>query len=418
MGVLRVDHPDIMRFINAKADQETLTNFNVSVAVTTEFMDALASDGLYNLTFGGRTYDSVRAADVWARIMERNWDWAEPGVLFIDRINEMNPLGYCEKIAATNPCGEQPLPPNGACLLGSMNMVKYLTGYKPELDYDLLRLDVAVACRAFDNVIDKTRYPLEQQREAQQNKRRMGIGVTGMANVLEILGLAYASADYIKEQEKILALIRDTAYKTSISAAKKLGSFPQFNAKKWLNSGFAKTLPKEIRSSIKKKGLRNGLLLSIAPTGTISMCADNISSGIEPPYALRAERDVFMPEGQVKITLEDYAFREYGVRGRTANEVSASDHIKVLCSAQSFVDSAVSKTCNVSGFSKGKKKKGQVSFDEFKKLYTQAYQAGAKGCTTFNRNGKRFGIMTEILDDKGEEGCTLDPESGARSCEN
>lgn len=415
MAVLRIDHPDIMRFINAKADQSTLTNFNISVAVTDKFMDALACDGTYDLTFGGRTYDTVRSTDVWSRIMERNWDWAEPGVLFIDRINEMNPLGYCEKIAATNPCGEQPLPPNGACLLGSMNLVKYISG--KELDYDLLKLDVAVACRAFDNVIDKTRYPLESQREAQQNKRRMGIGVTGMANALEILGLPYASAAYIKEQEKILALIRDTAYRASVSAAKRLGSFPEFNAKKWLASGFAKTLPKEIRALIKKNGLRNGLLLSIAPTGTISLCADNVSSGIEPPYALHSRRLVYMPEGQVEVDLTDYAFREHGVRGRTANEVSAVDHIKVLVSAQKYVDSAVSKTCNVNGAIHGERKKGTVSFDAFKKLYAKAYEGGAKGCTTFNKNGKRFGIISPLPDDTSEAGCTIDPLTGARSCE-
>jgi len=416
MGVLRVDHPDIMRFINAKANNNALTNFNISVACTNAFMEALEGDKSYDLSFGGRTYDTVRAVDVWARIMERNWDWAEPGVLFIDRINEQNPLAYIESISATNPCGEQPLPPNGACLLGSLNMVKYISYQGKELDYDLLKLDVAMACRAFDKVIDVTRYPLEQQREEAQNKRRMGIGVTGVANALEIMDLAYGSAAYIKEQEKILTTVRDTAYLTSIKSAAKLGSFPAFDAKGWLRSGFAKTLPPQIRDGIKKKGLRNGLLLSIAPTGTISMCADNISSGIEPPYSLEQKRLVHMPDGQQEIHLIDYAFREFGVKGKTAEEVSAKDHIKVLCSAQQFVDSAVSKTCNVNGAIKGEKSKGTVSFKQFKQLYLQAYHGGAKGCTTFNRNGKRFGII-ESLDDKGEEGCTIDPNTGARTCE-
>jgi ribonucleoside-diphosphate reductase alpha chain len=414
MGVLRIDHPDIMRFINAKADQTTLKNFNISVAVTDRFMEALEHDKTYPLTFAGRDYDQARATDVWARIMERNWDWAEPGVLFIDRINEQNPLNYVETISATNPCGEQPLPPNGACLLGSLNMVKYLSG--GSLDYDLIKLDTAMACIAFDNVIDVTRYPLEAQREEQQNKRRMGIGVTGMANALEIIGHRYASAEYLKEQEKVLTCIRDTAYKTSIAAAGRLGSFPLFDAKGWLESGFAKTLPKKLRDQIRKKGLRNGLLLSIAPTGTISMCADNVSSGIEPPFAMRSSRDVYLEETQTKILLQDYAHANHQVRGKTASEVSARDHIKVLCNAQQFVDSAVSKTCNVNGAVKGQKKKGTVSFDDFQKLYLQAYHGGAKGCTTFNRNGKRFGMM-ESLDDQGEQGCTIDPETGARTCE-
>lgn len=414
MGVLRVDHPDIMRFINAKQDQSSLSNFNISVAITDKFMAALECDGLYDLIFEGRCYDRVRATDVWARIMERNWDWAEPGVLFIDTINRMNPLSYCETIAATNPCGEQPLPPNGACLLGSMNLVKYVSG--GEIDYDLLGLDIAMACTAFDRVIDVTRYPMERQREEQQNKRRQGIGVTGEANALEIMGHSYASAGYLKEKEKIGKFLRDTAYQTSIQAAKTRGSFPFFDATKWLKSGFAKTLPPKIRAGIKKEGLRNGLLLSIAPTGTISMCADNVSGGIEPPFALEQERLVYMPEGQRTVQLTDYAYANHGIRGKTSSQVSAGDHIKVLCATQKYVDSAVSKTCNVNGAIKGKKQKGSVTFEQFKDLFLQAYRGGAKGCTAFNKNGKRFGIITS-LDDKGEEGCTIDPETGARSCE-
>lgn len=425
MGVLRIDHPDIMRFINAKANQSSLTNFNISVAVTDSFMHALARDGTYDLCFGGRVYDTVRAVDVWARIMERNWDWGEPGVLFIDRMNKMNPLSYCEDISATNPCGEQPLPPNGACLLGSLNMVKYLVqmpmsmanghsnGY--EFDEDMLRLDTAVACRAFDNVIDCTRYPLERQREEQQNKRLMGIGVTGMASALEIMGMRYASPEYIAFQEKVLTIIRDTAYMTSCAAARTRGSFPFFDADKWLSSPWAKTLPEEIRYEIKTTGLRNGRLLSIAPTGTISMCADNVSSGIEPPYALQSERLVYMPEGQINISLKDYAFA-MGIRPKTAYEVSARDHVKVLCSAQKFVDSAVSKTCNVNGAVKGEKKRGQVSFPDFQKLYSQAYKGGAKGCTTFNVNGKRFGVIQDTAEKEGGA-CVIDPSTGDRTCD-
>lgn len=427
MGVLRIDHPDIMRFINAKQDNRTLTNFNISVAVTNSFMSAVQRDDTYPLIFGGRTYDKVRAVDVWARIMERNWDWAEPGILFIDRINEMNPLYYCEEIRATNPCGEQPLPPHGACLLGSLNLVKYIVrmplsssnnaSYKGyEFDWDLFKLDIAVACRAFDNVIDNTRYPLSAQREEQQNKRRMGLGVTGVANALEIMGIHYASKRYIELQSKILEELRNTAYEASCTAASRYGSFPYFDADKWLNSGFAKTLPPDIRDKIKKRGLRNGLLLSIAPTGTISMCSDNISSGIEPPYNNSIRRLVHMPEGQIEVELKDYAFENYGVQGKTAGEVSAKDHVKVLCAAQKYIDSAVSKTCNVNGEVGGVKKKGHISFDDFKKLYMQAYRGKAKGCTTFNMNGKRAGIFVEK---KGDEGlaCYIDPETGSKTCD-
>lgn len=427
MGVLRVDHPDIMRFISAKANEKILTNFNISVAVTDTFIRSVQDDALYDLHFAGRTYDKARAVDVWARIMERNWDWAEPGVLFIDTINKMNPLSYCEEIRATNPCGEQPLPPNGACLLGSLNIVKYLRQLPLHLveegksndydfDYDLLRLDTAVACRAFDNVIDCTRYPLERQREEQQNKRRMGIGVTGIANTLAIMGLRYGSKEYISEQEKILEIIRDTAYLTSIQAAKRYGSFPFFNADKWLKSGFAKTLPGDIRKEIKANGLRNGLLLSIAPTGTISMTADNISSGIEPPFDMISRRLVQMPEGEREVEQKDYAYANYGVKSKTAREVLPKDHVKVLCSAQKFVDSAVSKTINLAGTKGGEKKRGQITFNDFKRLYMQAYKGGAKGCTTFNVNGERFGIYIEQPVD-GEIACYIDPETGAKSCE-
>ena len=427
MGVLRVDHPDIMRFINSKSDQTSLTNFNISVAVTDDFMEALASDSSYTLSFGGRSYGKVKAVDVWARIMERNWDWGEPGVLFIDRINQQNPLGYCEEISATNPCGEQPLPPNGACLLGSLNLPKYLsepvlhlvdTGKSAySLDMELLSLDVATAVLAFDKVIDTTRYPLERQREEQQNKRRMGIGVTGMANALEIMGLPYASPEYLEKHDEILALIRDVAYNTSITLAREKGSFPAFNATKWLKTGWGKSLPKELRDRIKKEGLRNGTLLSQAPTGTISMCADNVSSGIEPPYSLDNRRLVHMPDGQVEVYLKDYALRYYNKAGRTAAEVSAEEHVDVLCRTQQYMDSAVSKTCNVNGAKHGQKTDNTVSFEEFKRLYLRAYTGGAKGCTTFNINGNRQGIFIKEEAEQDGAACTIDAETGIRTCD-
>ena len=430
MAVLRVDHPDIMTFISAKQDQSTLKNFNISVAVTDEFMEALENDALYELKFGGRTYDKVRALDVWARIMERNWDWAEPGVLFIDRINQLNPLGYCETIAATNPCGEQPLPTNGACLLGSLNVAKYLTPtMRPrngnvlertyEIDMSRFEEDIVHAVRAFDNVIDRTNYPLEEQRLEQKHKRRMGLGVTGLANALEVCGYPYASEGYIEQQERILRRLRDVAYLTSVEIGKKKGVFPFFSAEGWLGSGFAQSLPEDIRGQIAKHGLRNGLLLSIAPTGTISMCADNVSSGIEPAFALVQERRVHMPQGETTVEFKDYAYEKYGIRGRTVNDVTAQEHVSVLCSAQKFIDSAVSKTCNVYGRVSGKGK--GISFEEFKQLYMQAWHGGAKGCTTFNVNGKRFGILKSVEQDTETEtdgaACAIDPKTGVRTCD-
>jgi ribonucleoside-diphosphate reductase alpha chain len=420
MGVLLVTHPDILKFIRAKRIPGALTNFNISVGATDDFMEAVEHDGLYDLTFGGRSYQRVRALDVWATIMESNWDWAEPGVLFMDRINRMNPLWYCELIAATNPCGEQPLPPHGACLLGSLNVVKYLVpsyartlnpkgfdgashtggrsryvrGY--ELNLDLFREDVKAAVRAFDNVIENTVYPLPQQEKEAQSKRRMGLGVTGMANALEVCGFVYGTAEYLQAQEAVLTVLRDTAYEASVQLAIEKGSFPLFDADKWLQSGFAKTLPEEIRWKIRQYGLRNGLLLSIAPTGTISLTADNVSSGIEPPPFLEQEREVNLPEGKVTISLNDYALENYGVRGRTAMECSAADHVRVLCSAQRFIDSSVSKTCNVKGVRGGEEPKpGEITFAEFKDIYWMAWEGEAKGCTTYNMNGKRAGIITE-----------------------
>lgn len=451
MGVLRVDHPDILSFIGAKRATGQLKNFNISVAVTDAFMEALDKDGLYDLQFGGVTYASVRATDVWARMMDSNWDWAEPGTLFIDRINQRNPLYYCEEIAATNPCAEQPLPPWGACLLGSVNMVKMLApsrignevsfteaqGYgtsvlpfhkrvvdqmasKWDIDYELLDDVVDCAVRAFDNVPERTVYPLEQQRLEAINKRRMGLGVTGMANAIEIMGFRYGTPGYINIHDKILERIALQAYRTSVDLAKEKGPFPLFDRDKYLDGYFCKTvLDDEIRDGIAKHGVRNGLLLSIAPTGTISMAADNVSSGIEPPYAIRGRFTIQMPDGKTDFDTVDHAWEFYGIRCQTAEETTAEQHIDVLCSAQRWVDSSISKTCNVKGQIAGQGP--GVTFSQFKDLYLRAYNGGAKGAATFNSNGKLMGVRhnTENETPVAEEGaaCRFDPETGLRSCD-
>ena len=428
MGVLRVDHPDIEEFIKAKNNSTTLTQFNVSVGITDEFMDAVINDKMFDLKFEGKRYKTVRARYLWDEILRSTWDWAEPGVLFIDTINKKNNLWYCEQIAASNPCGEQPLPPYGACLLGSFNLVKYIytdgegIGKVRAFDYESLKHDITPVVRAMDNVIDRTVYPLEEQRLEAQSKRRMGLGVTGVANAGEALGYEYGSPEFLEWLEEVMTVIRDTCYQSSISLALEKGPFPMFIADKYLESGFAKSLPENIRRGIHNYGIRNSHLLSVAPTGTISLSADNVSSGIEPVFSHSYERTIQTFEGPKVERVEDYGYRVFGVKGKTANELSVFDHVKVLNTASRFVDSACSKTCNVGE---------EVTWDQFKDVYMQAYLGGASGCTTFRASGKRYGILNAAAvedvaeepeaeeDDFIEEGgaCFFDPTTGLRTCE-
>ncbi|MGL5115202.1 MAG: adenosylcobalamin-dependent ribonucleoside-diphosphate reductase, partial [Beijerinckiaceae bacterium] len=304
MGVLRVDHPDIEEFVHAKQNTNNLTNFNMSVAITDEFMWCVETGRPFVLKFNGQTYREIDAAALWEAIMRSTWDWAEPGVLFIDQINKMNNLWYCEHIAATNPCGEQPLPPNGACLLGSFNLVKYVFNIEGVFFFDFYRLtqDIPVIVRAMDNVIDRAVYPLPAQRLEATSKRRMGLGVTGMANAIEaVTGQPYGSEGFLTMQSKILSLLRNECYRASAVLAKEKGSFPLFNKEKYLQGGFIKTLPLDVINLISQYGIRNSHLTSIAPCGTISLSADNVSSGIEPVFAYDLSRDVIEETGRVRI---------------------------------------------------------------------------------------------------------------------
>ena len=412
MGVLRIDHPDIEEFIAAKQNTSHLTYFNISAAVTDEFMRAALEGKPFTLRFGGRDYATIDAAALWDKLMRSNWDWAEPGVLFIDRINEWNNLYYCETISATNPCGEQPLPPYGACLLGSLNLTKYIIfrGGRFVFDFEAFRADIAPIIRAMDNVIDQTIYPLPQQEQEAKHKRRMGIGVTGVANALEVMGYPYASEGYIDVQSAILETLRDEAYRASAMLAKEKGPFPAFRRDEYLAGKFIQTLPGDIRDLIAAHGIRNSHLLSIAPTGTISLSADNISSGIEPVFAYEYHRTIIGEEGPEVERVTDWAYREHGVKGRTAEELEPEDHVRVLVAAQKYIDSAVSKTCNVGP---------DVSWERFKKIYEMAWQGGAKGCTTFRSAGKRAGILVKEDAPKAEEGgvCRIDPVTGIKSCD-
>lgn len=414
MGVLRVDHPDIEEFIEKKTNHDKLLNFNISVAVTDEFMQAVERDESFELRFDGEVYKSVQARALWDKIMRATWDWAEPGVLFIDRINRKNNLWYTEYIAATNPCGEQPLPAYGACLLGSFNLTKYIRPWKNSYAFELEKFkhDIRPVVQAMDNVIDRGNYPLPEQQEVHLRNRRMGLGITGLANTSEILGAPYGTPRMLEFQEMVMRELRDTAYRASISLAMEKGAFPVFQ-KQLLDSEFAKTLPEDIRVGIYNHGLRNSHLLSIAPTGTISLAADNVSSGIEPVFSLSYERDVQTFDGPRTEKVEDYAYREYGVRGRTVDEVSITDHVNVLNLASQYVDSACSKTCNVGD---------HITFQEFKDVYRQAYEGGASGCTTFRAAGQRFGMMRKTEETPEEEvveggACYIDTETGIRTCE-
>ena len=284
MGVLRIDHPDIEQFITAKNNSDKLTGFNISIGVTDKFMECLEADKPFPLVFEGQVYREVDPKPLWDMVMRSTWDYAEPGILFIDRINEMNNLYYCEDIAATNPCGEQPLPPYGACLLGSFNLPKYVVD-KANFDDLQFMEDIKVTVRAMDNVIDRTIYPLEEQEHEAKDKRRMGLGVTGLANAAEMLGYSYGSKEFMDFTSMVLETLRDEAYSTSADLAEEKGSFPLYQRDFHLAGKFIKTLPQWLQDKIAEKGIRNSHLTSIAPTGTISLTADNVSSGIEPPFS-------------------------------------------------------------------------------------------------------------------------------------
>ena len=421
MGVLRVDHPDIEEFVSAKRNSDRLTGFNISVGITDKFMEALTNtdDSSFDLVFEHKTYKTICAKKLWDQIMESTWDWAEPGVLFVDRIAEMNNLHYCEEIVATNPCGEQPLPPYGACLLGSFNLTKYIVeDLQNTFDFTQFKYDIPKVVRAMDNVIDRTIYPLKQQSDEAKDKRRMGLGVTGLANAGEMLGLPYASDEFMDWAEKVFACLRDNCYKASALLAKEKGPFPLYR-EEYLKSNFIRSLPQSVKKLIREHGIRNSHLTSIAPTGTISLVADNVSGGIEPVFSHYYDRTIQTFEGPKVERVEDYAYAK-GVEGKTANETTVQEHLSVLLLAQHYVDSACSKTCNVGD---------DVGYEEFKQVYVDAWKGGAKGCTTFRLSGKRYGVLTTVEEEKKDtaeiqsiqeedkvEACFVDPQTGIREC--
>jgi ribonucleoside-diphosphate reductase alpha chain len=398
MGTLSCSHPDIEDFIEAKRAPERLRNFNLSVLVTDEFMAAAKADRPWDLAFNGTVYKTVSARALWDRIMRATYDAAEPGVIFIDRVNALNNLAYCETIHATNPCGEQPLPPYGACLLGSINLATLVDRPFTEearLDEAELARLAGVAVRFLDNVIDVSRFPLEAQGEEARAKRRIGLGVTGLANALIFCRAQYGAPASIALIERWLKVLRDAAYKASAELAAGKGAFALFDRDAFLARPNIQALPPEIRSLIERHGIRNGLLTSIAPTGTISLFADNISSGIEPVFAYSYKRIVLMADGtkrEEKAT--DFAYRRFrAMFGEeaalpdyfvTAQSLSPADHLKVQAAAQRYIDSSISKTINCPP---------GISFDDFKEVYRTADEKGCKGCTTYRPNAVTGAVL-------------------------
>ncbi|WP_421884164.1 adenosylcobalamin-dependent ribonucleoside-diphosphate reductase [Pacificispira sp.] len=391
MGTIRCDHPDVEAFVAAKGSAGMLTNFNMSVLVTDPFMEAVDADADWDLVFDGQTYRTLRARDLWDKIMRSTYDHAEPGVIFIDRINARNNLHYCETIQATNPCGEQPLPPYGACLLGSINLARLIRDPftdAAQLDLEALTDLTATAVRMMDNVVDLSRFPLDQQRDEAQAKRRIGLGVTGLADAFLMCRVRYGSAESVRLTEAWLTELRDAAYRASVMLAAEKGAFPKFDPAPYLEADMIRRLPEDIRQDIGRYGIRNALLTSIAPTGTISLVAENVSSGIEPVFSFRAHRKVLGPDGtRESHDVVDYAYRLFREKFGEESEVPAyfvdaqalepEDHLAIQAAAQRCVDSSISKTINLPE---------DTGFQAFKDVYARAYAMDCKGCTTYRPN--------------------------------
>ncbi|WP_147125864.1 adenosylcobalamin-dependent ribonucleoside-diphosphate reductase [Shimia ponticola] len=412
MATMRCDHPDIEDFIEAKSDAARLRMFNVSVLVTDPFMAAVKADAPWDLVFDGKVYRTVQARALWDKIMQATFDYAEPGVIFIDRINQANNLNYVETIAATNPCGEQPLPPYGACLLGSVNLSRLVVdpfGDDARLDEEALNELVATAIRMMDNVVDASRFPLEAQAREAEAKRRIGLGVTGLADALLMVGSRYGSDEAAELTDRWLKAIARASYLASVELAKEKGAFPLFEAEPYLSSGNMMQMDDDVRGAIADHGIRNALVTSIAPTGTISLYAGNVSSGIEPVFAYAYTRKVLQKDGsKTEEEVVDYAVQmwrekmgdaelpDYFVNAQT---LAPLEHVKMQAAAQKWVDSSISKTINCPA---------DISFDDFKEVYMEAWDSGCKGCTTYRPNAVTGSVLSVAEEKPAETQPSLD----------
>ena len=399
MATLRCDHPDILDFIEAKQNGGSLRHFNLSVLATDDFVQAVRADREWPLVFGGKVFRRVQAAALWERIMRAAYSCAEPGIIFIDRVRRADNLAYCETISATNPCGEIPLPPYGACDLGSINLTRFIaspfTGLA-SVDFAGIARTAGIAVRMLDNVYDLSRFPLPEQRRVARSSRRLGLGITGLADALVMLGIHYGSMAARKTAHDIMKAIKEAAYLASIELAREKGAFPLFKPA-YLKSEFVGSLPEEIRQDIARHGIRNSHLTAIAPTGTISLLADNISSGLEPIYALEFERSIRQADGRLDtVRVADYAFRLFREKMgenaplspafATADAVSPEEQLLMQAALQQHVDNAISKTVNVSEC---------FDFDSFASLYDRAFELGLKGCTAFRPNPVTGQVLVE-----------------------
>ena len=421
MATMRCDHPDIMKFITAKHDPARLRNFNVSVLVTDAFMEAVANDEMWELVFDGKVYSKVKAKLMWEAIIENTYNYAEPGVIFIDRINKENNLWFAETIAATNPCGEQPLPPYGACLLGSVNLARF--AFNPfqvgaAILWNDLEESVRAGVRLLDSVIDTSGFPLEAQREEAMNKRRMGLGVTGLADLLFMLGHKYGSPSAVEQTDMIMQKIAEWAYDESVEMAIEMGSAPILATREareqFVQSGFMQRMPQTLRDRIVIDGIRNSHLLSIAPTGTISMFAGNVSSGVEPIFAPSYNRKVTRDNGEKETeVVAVYSVHEFNLLMEEADDTEAKrlqnwwdnfmttaqnllphDHIVMQAAAQKWVDSSISKTVNCPE---------DISMEDFQAVYEHAYATGCKGCTTYRPNDVTGSVLSVVDDAETKE---------------
>lgn len=439
MGVLAIWHPDIRKFIHSKSEKGVLTNFNISVLVTKDFMKAVKEDLHWDLGFrvpraDGQhvdvyekdgepwyVYERTSAVALWDEIIRNTFEYAEPGIIFIDRVNEWNNLWYCETISATNPCGEQPLPPDGACNLGAVNLARLVINpFTSNARVDFVALDKAVrtGVRFLDNVLDITMYPTEAQAEEAHNKRRIGLGITGLGNMLQMLRQRYGSDESIRSIDKVMMALRDSAFSESVRLAAERGPFPLFDREKYLEGTFIKTLPESIRENIAKCGIRNGVLLTIAPTGTTSIYYDNVSSGVEPTVAWSFKRKAREADGSYSEFREisDYGFKlfkevtgwkegdtwpDYMVSALQGPLVSVEDHLKVQAACQKYIDSSISKTINCPA---------DMEFESFKEVYNLAYEYGCKGCTTYKPSAVRGSVISVEETDKAEPLPIIDVE--------